>query len=64
MKRYKLIRARLIQNLSVADAARLSGISGAFYRQIEAGVRNPALKTIFAIMKTLDNTDINLFRKG
>jgi len=27
-------------------------------------VRNPALKTIFAIMKTLDNTDINLFRKG
>ena len=61
MKRWKLIRTRVQKQMTVADIARLSGISTTYYRQIEAGIRTPSMQKAFAIMKVLDRHDMNIF---
>jgi len=63
MKREKLIRSRQIMCFSVSDMAKNVGISRNYYRQIEAGKRNPSLVTTFSILRVLDSADINIFKK-
>ena len=60
MQREKLIEYRKANNKTQEEMAKKWGITLSFYKQIEAGLKNPSLNNIKKFKRAYPNADINV----